>query len=60
MNFLSLWLLSWPGGRVDGQEGVPGVLGWAVLDGIVHPFSFSHVFNCNIKLSDGIELYSSD
>ena len=31
--FLSLWLLNWPGGRVDGLEGVPGGLGWAVPDG---------------------------
>ena len=31
--FLSLWLLNWPGGRVDGSEGVPGGLGWAVPDG---------------------------
>ena len=47
--FLSLWLLNWPGGRVDGQEGVPGVLGWAVLDGYVHPFSFSRVFYFLLK-----------
>ena len=52
--FLSLWLLNWPGGRVDGQEGVPGV-----LDGYVHPFSFSRVFHC-MKLNYCDELYSSN
>ena len=44
--FYSLWLVNWPGGRVDGQEGVPGVLGWAELDVVEHPYSFSRVIKC--------------
>ena len=51
LSFYSLWLVNWPGGRVDWQEGIPGVLGWAELDGYVHPHSFSRVIFYSMVVS---------
>ena len=39
-TFLSLWLLNWPGGRVDWSGGVPGGLGLAEHDGYYRISSF--------------------